>query len=214
MRRTRATLSSQEIDRLLEAGGPTHALWLLMAADAGLRNAEIRSITPDHVLATGLIYVRGKGGVERTVPCTPRLLVALRMEDLNRIQRRCADETPYIGVGGRALRYRFRKLARAAGVYLPGRCVHTLRHSYATRMLNAGVPLQVLQRLLGHANVRTTSVYLHATGEDLARAARALGQFDEARFSDSGRTRNYFSGQTYLFPIPGRHTAPWRGPTP
>lgn len=200
MRRTRDALTPAEIERLLEAGGPAHCIWLLLGADGGLRNAEIRSITPDHVLPTGLIYVRGKGGIERTVPATTRLINALRMEDLNRISARTPQERPYVRVGERALQRRFRRLARRAGVYLPGRCVHTLRHSYATRILAAGVPLHVLQRLLGHANVRTTSVYLHASQADLQEAARALELADSAAVSSaSGGNPNLFPGQQFLF---------------
>jgi len=210
MRRTRDALTPAELDRLLEAGGQPHALWLLLAADAGLRNAEIRSITPDHVLTSGLIYVRGKGGVERTVPATTRLINALRMEDLNRIAARTPQQRPYVHVQARTLQVRFRKLAREAGVYLPGRCVHTLRHSYATRILAAGVPLHVLQRLLGHANVATTSVYLHASQADLHQAARALELADlEAveTVSQIDRIAKGPPGQTYLF-RPGQH---WTG---
>lgn len=199
MRRSRDALTTDELQILLDVGGIKHACWLLLGSDAGLRNAEIRAISPDHVLPSGVIYVRGKGGVERNVPATDRLLAALRAEDLAYLQEGRGQEVPYVRVCGRALLKRFRKLARAAGVYLPGRCIHTLRHTYATRLVGAGVPLHVVQRLLGHANIRTTSIYLHAGTADLVRAARALQAFDRAGGSESSVNGNFFSGQQYLF---------------
>ena len=199
MSSSRDALTTEEIDRLLQAGGPAHSVWLLLAADAGLRNAEIRSVTPDHVVASGLLYVRGKGHVRRTVPLTTRLADALRQEDLHRLQSRTPEERPYVLVGARGLQRRFRKLARQADVYLPGRCVHTLRHSYATRLIDAGVGLHVVQRLLGHASVQTTSIYLHASRIALARAARKLERFDGSLSPAKANSRRRVPGQRSLF---------------
>lgn len=199
MRRRPDTLSASDVLKLLKAGGQAHRVWLLLGSDAGLRNAEIRSITPDHVLPTGLLYVRGKGGIERTVPLTSRLAEAIRLEDLTYLGRAWHEDLPYIRVTGRALQYRFRIIARRAGVYLPGRCVHTLRHSYATRSLAAGVTLVELRDLLGHVNIRTTSRYLHASAEALQAAARKLERHDrEAVFAKQPKCEG-LEGQVYLF---------------
>jgi len=200
MRSNRDALTPPEIDRLLEAGGPFHCVWLLLATDAGLRNAEIRSVSPDHVLTSGLIYVRGKGDVQRTVPMTSRLVNAIRLEDLDRLQTHTPPQRPYVTVSARTLQRRFRRLARAAGIYLPGRCVHTLRHSYATRLLDAGVRLHVAQRLLGHASVQTTSIYLHASRTALAQAARKLEIHDGSL--SARKATHILPGQTYLFRQP------------
>ncbi|MCP4576791.1 MAG: tyrosine-type recombinase/integrase, partial [Deltaproteobacteria bacterium] len=57
----------------------------------------------------------------------------------------------------------FRKAKFAAGIKKRRVTVHTLRHSYATHMLEAGVNIRVIQRYLGHASLATTAVYLHLT---------------------------------------------------
>ena len=57
----------------------------------------------------------------------------------------------------------FRQAKRQAGVNKKGVAVHTLRHSYATHLLEAGVNLRVIQRYLGHSRLETTMLYLHLT---------------------------------------------------
>lgn len=59
----------------------------------------------------------------------------------------------------------FRKAKLAAGIQKKAVCVHTLRHSYATHLLEAGVNLRVIQKNLGHARLETTMVYLHLTNK-------------------------------------------------
>ena len=58
-----------------------------------------------------------------------------------------------------------RRYAEAAGVYRPGVRIHTLRHSYATHLLEAGVSVRAIQRYLGHKDLTTTMKYLHLTRE-------------------------------------------------
>jgi len=167
-------LSEREIQALLAVAPQADRVWILLGSDAGLRNAEIRSITPDHLLRSGLIYVRGKGRKVRYVAGTKRLLEAIRAEDLRRAAKGLEDSKPYVGVSARTLQRHFRILARRAGVYLPGRSPHTLRHSFATRLVHQGVPLPVVQRLLGHSSLATTEVYIGATPGELEKAATAL----------------------------------------
>ncbi len=76
------------------------------------------------------------------------------------------------GGGGCRIVQRF---ARRAGITRPV-SPHTLRHSYATHLLDAGTDLRTIQVLLGHRNIKTTAVYLHVSQAKLAAAANPLDQ--------------------------------------
>lgn len=188
------TLTVAEVERLLEAAGgePRHpsrptesdgvelrdrALLELLYA-AGLRVSEALGLDMEHLQAeTGLIRVTGKGDRERVVPVGE---VAEAW-----IGRYLAWPRPsWIAAGGVVdgptsavfVTRRGRRLGRqqAWGVVKAAAAVaglddrvspHTLRHSFATHLLEGGADLRVVQELLGHATISTTQLYTHLTGE-------------------------------------------------
>lgn len=181
------TLTVAEIERLLEAAGEEgtgdpvrtrdRALLELLYA-AGLRISEALGLDRDDLsLDGGFVRVVGKGDRERLVPVgdvalgwLERYLDGPRPEWLA-----VAHVSPARG-GPLFLSPRGRRLARqqawvvvkrsAAAAGLTARVSpHTLRHSFATHLLEGGADLRVVQELLGHASISTTQLYTHLTGE-------------------------------------------------
>jgi len=180
------TLDAGEVVELLEATGGDdlsglrdRALLELLYA-AGLRISEALSLErADLSAGGGFVRVIGKGDKERLVPVGDIALdaVATYLSERDRLAgraREAADamigrEPLFLSRRGRRLdrmaAWRvMRKAALRAG--LSGRVTpHTLRHSFATHMLEGGADLRVVQELLGHASITTTQLYTHITGE-------------------------------------------------
>ena len=173
-------LGVEEIDRLLAqpdarspAGARDRAMLELLYA-SGLRVSELVGLSLSAVDAQlGIVRVRGKGGKERVVPVGERAQDALatylragRGVVLGAKQSRDLFVTPR---GRRMTRQGFWKLlgryARAAG--LPDVHPHTLRHSFATHLLERGADLRAVQAMLGHADIATTQIYTHVDRERL-----------------------------------------------
>ena len=144
----------------------------------GLRLREALDLHVDQVdSGRMLLHIRrGKGGVDRLVPVPDALLVLLRAHwrthrnpvwmfpaPRRRPPRSVAD--PAIGpIDATVLQRAFGRAVRESGVVKRAH-VHTLRHSYATHLLEAGVPLVIIQEYLGHSSPSTTAVYTHVTRE-------------------------------------------------
>ncbi|MDN3524454.1 site-specific tyrosine recombinase XerD [Halomonas sabkhae] len=169
------TLEEDEVERLLEAPDVDTALGLRDRAmlevlyGAGLRVTELVGLTTDALnLRQGVVRVRGKGDKERLVPLgeeagdwLSRYLRSGRgvlMQDVTR-------PALFPGRGDACLTrqafwYRIKGYARSAGIerHLSP---HTLRHAFATHLLNHGANLRVVQLLLGHSDLSTTQIYTH-----------------------------------------------------
>jgi integrase/recombinase XerD len=168
-------LSLDEVDHLLRQPrletprGRRDAAMLEALYATGLRVSELVSLPMSALhLAEGWIKVRGKGGKERLIPlgeqavaCIQAYLVGAR-EELMRGRR-----TTQVFVNGRGegmTRQGFWKLlrryARQAGITKP-MSPHTLRHSFATHLLEQGADLRSVQQMLGHSDISTTQIYTH-----------------------------------------------------
>jgi len=175
------TLSEAQVEALLAApdvetplGLRDRAMLELLYA-SGLRVSELVSLKTVHVsFVECALRVTGKGAKERLVP--------FGEEALRWIERYVADARPAIlgartsdalfvtGLGGPMTRQMFWKLLRAlavrAGIVAP-LSPHTLRHAFATHLLNHGADLRAVQMLLGHADISTTTIYTHVARERL-----------------------------------------------
>jgi integrase/recombinase XerD len=164
-----SVLSPDEVLRLIEAATPGRDRVLLQVAyGCGLRLSELLHLrVTDIDSARMVIHVhQGKGAKDRLVPLSLRLLQELRAYWLLCRPRtwlfpgQTADGT----MTSSNVQRRFGRLVKHVG--LNKHCsMHTLRHSYATHLLEAGVNLRVIQDILGHASPTTTAVYTHLTQE-------------------------------------------------
>jgi site-specific recombinase XerD len=182
-RRLPTVLSADELRRLFEvvARHPGHRALLMTLYGAGLRISEALALKPADIDSQRmLIHVRGgKGNKDRMVKLSPQLLAALR----EAWRARATSDPgvwifPQVGHPDRAMESGTaqRIVARAARRAGMAKRVtpHTLRHSYATHLLDAGVDLRTIQLLLGHTNLKTTSLYMHVSQARLRAAASPL----------------------------------------
>lgn len=175
------TLSEAQVDQLLAApdvetplGLRDRAMLELMYA-SGLRVSELVGLKAVHLsLVDAALQVTGKGSKERLLPFGEeahrwlRRYVAEARADILRGQS--SDALFVTSRGGAMTRQAFWKLikqhALRAGIVAP-LSPHTLRHAFATHLLNHGADLRSVQMLLGHADISTTTIYTHVARERL-----------------------------------------------
>lgn len=158
-------LSREEVARLLaRTSFLRHRVLFGIAYSAGLRVSEIVRLRPGDI-DSGRMVIRveqGKGAKDRLALLSPRLLEALRLYWRRERPGELLFPSPHrrgpLCAG--ALKHAFARAKQRAGIEKAGG-IHLLRHSFATHMLEAGVDLHTLQRLLGHGSIRTTTRYLH-----------------------------------------------------
>jgi integrase/recombinase XerD len=162
-----SVLSPQEVVRLLDAARPGRDRLLLQVAYAcGLRISELLRLRVTDIDSSRMVLVvrQGKGRKDRLVPLSQRLLGELRAY----WRRYRPDGWLFPGADpGRPLstgsvQRLCQRLVARSGLTKP--CtLHTLRHSYATHLLEAGVDVVTLQAILGHRDLHTTAHYLHVS---------------------------------------------------
>jgi integrase/recombinase XerD len=175
------TLSETQVEALLAAPDTGTALGLrdramleLMYA-SGLRVSELVGLKSVHLgLSDGALHVSGKGAKERLVPFgeeARRWLERYMREARAAILGGQSSDALFVTTRGQGMsRQMFwllvRKHALAAGITTP-LSPHTLRHAFATHLLNHGADLRAVQLLLGHADISTTQIYTHVARERL-----------------------------------------------
>ncbi len=175
------TLTEAEVEALLAVPDTADPLGLRDRAmletlyACGLRVSELVALAPGQVdLNRGLVQVVGKGGKERLVPMgeearewLERYVRQGRPELLGGAPGDALFVTRRGGAMTRqAFWYRIKHHARQAGIAKP-LSPHTLRHAFATHLLNHGADLRALQMLLGHSDLSTTQIYTHVARERL-----------------------------------------------
>lgn len=179
-KRLPTVLSSEELRRLFAvvAKDLKHQALLMTLYGAGLRISEALTLKSQDIDSRQmLIHVRlGKGAKDRMVKLSPQLLAVLReywrsRRPANWLFPKAHDPQRPMDPG--TAHRIIARAARRAGITRRV-SAHTLRHSYATHLLDAGTDLRTIQVLLGHSNLKTTMVYLHVSQARLAAAASPL----------------------------------------
>ncbi len=144
----------------------------------GLRSEELVKLRLDDVdLSEGTARVTGKGSKQRIVPLGGSAVRAIERVAARRPTRKKEENPPlFVNASGgplttRSLRRIVRKALAAAGI-TKRTSTHTLRHSFATHLLDRGADLRTVQELLGHASLSTTQTYTHLTAGRLRDAYR------------------------------------------
>lgn len=173
-------LQVEEVEKLLDSIDVSSPLGLRDRAifeliySCGLRISEAVGLTVSRLyLSEGLIRVTGKGGKERLVPIGDEATgwIYRYLEEARPELTRTAAGGDHLFINRRGqplsrkgIWKRFNELAMRVGVEAK---VHTLRHSFATHLLEGGADLRAVQELLGHADISTTQIYTHIDNEDL-----------------------------------------------
>ena len=180
------SLSEEDIDALLEVPDTAHPVGLRDRAmlellyATGLRVSELVGLRHEQIsLGQGVVRVVGKGGKERLVPVGEDALDWLQRyldEARDELLRGRVCEQVFVsrktsGISRQAFWYRLRQYAVRAGIRGP-LSPHTLRHAFATHLVNHGADLRVVQMLLGHSDLSTTQIYTHVARERLKQLHR------------------------------------------
>jgi integrase/recombinase XerD len=161
-------LSEEEVTKLIEsASSAYHRVIITTLYATGMRRAELARLKVSDVdSARMVIHIRqGKGGKDRDITLSPRLLEILRdywkwRKPQVYLFPSLLRPRPDKPITDKTIWYAVREAARRAGIkkkITP----HTLRHSWATHLLERGTDLKTIQVLLGHADLEATTIYLH-----------------------------------------------------
>ena len=181
------TCDAESLDRLLQAGDSNDALLLRDLAifeliySSGLRLAELVSIDLEDIdLAQQQLIVTGKGEKTRYLPVGSKAVAAVQkwLRLRGDFTRNANQQALFLSkrgkrISARNVQSRLNQLVKRRGL---GQKLspHTLRHSFATHMLESSSDLRAVQELLGHANIATTQIYTHLDFQHLAKV------YDEA----------------------------------
>jgi len=190
-------LSKEEVTRMIDAATTLlHRTLLMILYSTGMRRAEVTRLKVGDIdSAHMVIHIRqGKGSRDRDVPLSPRLLETLRE------YWRWKKPREYLFPGeakqgstgehltSKAIYYAVKGAARRAGIQ-KNVGPHTLRHSFATHLLESGADLRTIQLLLGHASLNHTTVYLHLSQRHLRACPNPLDELAVSDLSSVSRSR-------------------------
>ena len=170
-------LSKEEIERLLDCEkNPKHRLLLMLTYSSGLRVSEVVSLKREHIdFSRKILHIHGaKGGKDRVTLLADRAVAFLHEYYIHY----CIKDWLFPGQGKDHIRIRtaqsiFEKAVRQANIKKDV-SIHSLRHTFATHLLENGTDIRYIQALLGHSNVKTTERYAQITPRSILRIQSPL----------------------------------------
>jgi site-specific recombinase XerD len=173
-----AVLGREELRTLFAAvGNPKHRALLMLTYSSGCRVSEVVGLRPEDLdLERRLIHIRGgKGRKDRYTLLSDVALAAIKH------YRKAGAASPWLfpstrpdrHISPRSVQHIIERAKVRAGI-TKHVTVHTLRHCFATHLLEAGTDLRLIQELLGHASPRTTAIYTHVSQHELRRIRSPL----------------------------------------
>jgi len=159
------------------------SLLVELALKTGMRRSELANLEPKDIHSDFLVVMNGKGGKDRIIPLAHR--TAQRLQ--NFIGDMKPDEKVF-KLKAPCISNKIRQLAKKAGI--GDFHTHTMRHKFATDLLEKGANIRVIQELLGHENLATTEVYLSLTDRGLRQAVELLDDERSSKTKDRVRIGN------------------------
>ena len=184
-RRLPTVLTQDQVWRIISAPkNLKHRMLLMTTYSAGLRAGEVIRLKPEHIDSKRMLIkvVDGKGQKDRYTMLSTTLLVGLRRYYREYRPKTYLFPSSYKKNKDKPLQYEslrtiYEKARKKAGVK-NGEGLHTLRHSFATHLLEAGYDIRKIQVLMGHTRLSTTIIYLHVSRETLSKVPSPLDLID------------------------------------
>jgi integrase/recombinase XerD len=171
----------EEIQRIIKAvSNEKHRLLLMLVYGCGLRLSEIQHFSPKNIQwDRHLIRINGKGAKDREVMLDPSFESPLkrhllRYPGLVYVFEGQTKGKPY---PKRTIEKIYENACLSAGI-TPKGGIHTLRHSFATHLLEQGTGLRQIQELLGHSNIKTTEIYTHVSNREISKIRSPLANLN------------------------------------
>lgn len=157
-------LMPDTLQKVLEMCPKKYEIYYRLMAYAGLRLSEAINVNPINIIPKNnhiILTVIGKGNKQRQVPIYDKKTIELlkTFDSSNKVT-------------GRTLQYHLNKIKKE--LQIPTLTPHILRHSFASILYNQGIPLDYIQKLLGHENIKTTQIYAKLTTEQLEKALQQV----------------------------------------
>ena len=195
LRKLPKVLTMEDVRKIIcSTNNLKHRLILMTTYSAGLRASETIHLKPKHINSkTMLIKVKGKGKKDRYTLLSKKLLIELRTYYKKYRPKTYLFPSSFGKRKDQTLSYEtirsvYEDARKKAGVKR-GVGIHTLRHSFATHLLEAGYDIRKIQVLMGHARLTTTMSYLHVSRETLSKIPSSLDLIDNKTCRKGGQNR-------------------------